>query len=139
MRGARSSVTTDVRYNRLNVYSRKYTTGYIAIAPNSHRNKQCGYMKVLLAVLFFKLNIHNCTQPDFVRYGGLLCSVHGSPSNNGCSYPAEPCTSCSYLRLLILCLAVARRGSRRPCLRNIRLYTMSLQRNGAENPVFTVI
>jgi hypothetical protein len=78
--GDRVSVIADVRYNRVERYSRKYTIAYAA----STRNKLCGYIEVFILLFYFILNnfitkkpcrclkifikIYNYTQPDFVRY-----------------------------------------------------------------------
>jgi hypothetical protein len=53
MGGGRASISTDVRYNRVKGYSRKYITGYIASTRNTHSNTQCDYIKVFVAGLVY--------------------------------------------------------------------------------------
>jgi hypothetical protein len=41
-------VISDVRYNRVKVYSQKHTIGYITNTHSKHRNTQCDYIKVFI-------------------------------------------------------------------------------------------
>jgi hypothetical protein len=50
------SVITDVRYNRVKGYSRKYTIGYTANTRNTHRNSQRDCIKAFISGLYFIVN-----------------------------------------------------------------------------------
>jgi hypothetical protein len=58
------SVISDVRYNRVKGYSRKYTIGYITNTRRKRRNTQCDYMKVFIFGLFFTLNNFLAIKPS---------------------------------------------------------------------------
>jgi hypothetical protein len=72
MVGETMSVITDVRYNQVKGYSRKYTIGYTAIR-NKHGNAQREYIKVFISGFYFILNSFLTTKPLSTTFPTPIC------------------------------------------------------------------